>query len=670
MKLLHLLAMPLALAATQALAKPAPPPVDLVDLFMGAAGDRGQLSPAAAAPFGMVQLAPDTDPANHAGYDQLAPMLKGFSQTRAQGVGCGGGGGDLMTSVTYAGETGFAPIDHASERAGPGWYRVRYGKTPIVAELAAGQSVSISRFEMTRAGIAEIALDPTHSYARHTGDLRVQLDNATVCNKGVYHLAIAARLTLNGRSIGTPATVDGAGVLRVSIRARAGDKVELRLALSTVDTESAKTVLDRELGSLTLAELISRTRAQWNAVLSRIVFDGPLDRRKLFYTCLFRALQMPARIDDFNGALRGSDGQLRYAPRGHHRYSGWSLWDNYRTQAPLVALVAPDVAGDIADSLVLLFQSNKPQWATASEPFLTVRTEHAGIALLDLHRKKLGSLDPATVLTAMAAETERSPQALPGDRLELAYDQWAVAELASDTGRADLARDFRGRALAYRPMWLSVFRDLGADSDVINARGLYQGTLWQYRWAPVFDLAWLQGEALGPARFADELSEFFDRELFNMTNEPDIQAPFLFALTDTPGRTDVEVARLRDQPINQWYDNERKYAKPIMQKSFSLSPGFAEGMDDDGGAMSAWYVWSSIGLYPLVPGDPFYIVSEPAASRILVRLPANKTLSITRVECSIGEGIASVRLNGIDLGGRRIEHADLINGGSLTFCRR
>ncbi len=648
-------------------------PVDLVDPFMGTAGDRGQLSPAAAAPFGMIQLAPDTDPANHIGYERTAAMLKGFSQTRAQGVGCRGGGGDLLTSVTYAGEGSLSPIDRSTERAGAGWYHVRYGRTPITADLAAGQSVSISRFTMSRAGTVSVALDPTHSYARHIGHawllqdaaaLKLKLANATVCGKGVYHLTLAAQLLVRGRPFSSPGTLDQNGVLRFAIPVRSGDRVELRLALSIVDAVSAETTLRRELGTRSLDHLVGQTRRDWNRLLSRIDFAAPPARRALFYTALFRALQMPARVDDSQGRFRGADGAVRQAPDGHHRYSGWSLWDNYRTQVPLVALVAPEVAGDVADSLVGLFGGWKAQWASATEPFLSVRTEHAGVALLDLYRKGLGTIDPALALSAMAEETVRLPQATPDERLELAYDQWAVAELATDRGREDLAKDFRERALGYRAMWLEVFRDLGADADIVKARGLYQGTLWQYRWAPVFDLPWLRQKALGPARFDSELSAFFDRNLFNMTNEPDIHAPYLFAMTDQPRRMDGIVSRLRDQPIDHWYENSRKYPKPINQPGFSPQ-GFAEGMDDDGGAMSAWYVWASIGLYPLVPGQPSYVLSEPATRRIVIQLPRNRRL---KIEKSVTDGECEVAFEGRDVPGRSLSHRNLLEGGVLRHA--
>ena len=653
-------------------------PVDLVDPFMGTTGDRGQLSPAAAAPFGMVQLAPDTSPANHIGYDRDASLLRGFSHTRAQGVGCKGGGGDLLVSVGYTDEAGPWPMDKRSERAGAGWYSVRYGTSPITAELTAGQSVAISRFTLPRAGMVDVVLDPTHSYAGHVAhrwvsrspdDLRLALANATVCKRGTYRLGVAAMLLLNGSPVTAQAIVDAKGTARFAVPVQAGDRIEFRSALSSVDPASAKRTLVTELGRRSVDQQRMLTRDAWDVVLKRFAFDGPDDRRSLFYTTLFRTLQMPARVDDSDGAYRRSGGVLARVPAGRHRYAGWSLWDNYRTQVPLVALAAPDVAHDIADSLVELFRSEKAQWAGAAEPLLSVRTEHAGIALLDLHRKGLGTLDPATALDAMAAETAELPSETPDQQLELAYDQWAVAQLAGDRGNAPLAADFTGRWQRYRPMWLRTFRDLGADGDVVKARGLYQGTLWQYRWAPVFDLGWLRNEALGSERFERELGAFFDRQMFNMTNEPDIHAPFLFGLGDDAGRMDRLVRQLRDAPIAHWYENQRKLDAPLTHKSFSLSPGFAEGMDDDGGAMSAWYVWASIGLYPLVPGEPWYMVSLPAADRIAIDVGGGKRFRIETRGPARASRIASLHLDGRKLEGRRISHAEIMRGGTLSIVK-
>lgn len=142
--------------------------VDLVDPFVGTSGDHGQLTPAATGPFGMVQLSPDTVPAEHAGYDYRADRLQGFSHTRAVGVGCGGGGGDLLVSVSYADAAGPWPMDKASEKARPGWYSVRYGDG-IQADLAAIGAGGLSRFTMPRTGSVHIVFDPRHSYTKRHG---------------------------------------------------------------------------------------------------------------------------------------------------------------------------------------------------------------------------------------------------------------------------------------------------------------------------------------------------------------------------------------------------------------------------------------------------------------------------------------------------------------------
>jgi len=153
--LLGLLLTPTALAAQET-------PADLVDPFVGTLADFGQLSPAAVAPFGMMQLGPDTSPANHAGYDHAATTLLGFSHTRGVGVGCGGAGGDLMISLRYAGASGPALIDKSSETARPGIYRVRYDGG-ILAEMVATRGAGVLRFTLPRAGAVDLRIDPRPS---------------------------------------------------------------------------------------------------------------------------------------------------------------------------------------------------------------------------------------------------------------------------------------------------------------------------------------------------------------------------------------------------------------------------------------------------------------------------------------------------------------------------
>ncbi|RMB55574.1 putative alpha-1,2-mannosidase [Sphingomonas sp. PP-CE-3A-406] len=667
--LLGLLLTPAALTAQET-------PADLVDPFVGALADFGQLSPAAVTPFGMMQLGPDTSPANHAGYDHAATTLLGFSHTRGVGVGCGGAGGDLMISLRYAGSTGAALIDKASETARAGTYRVRYDHG-ILAEMAATRGAGVLRFTLPRAGAVDLRIDPRHSYSKRlaaswaslaSDDLRADLEAGTVCDQGAYHLHTASRILVNGRPIHQTLTTGAGDLATLHLTGKAGDAIEIRTGLSTVDAAGAASVRDREIASKSLATVATETRAAWNRILGRVVLGGSRDQRALFYTSLYRVMETPVAIDDPDGRHRDKDGTIQTSPKGRTRYANWSLWDNYRTQMPLLALLQPERSVDIANSLVALYAGGKAQWSTPHEPFLTVRTEHAGIALLDMHRKGI-AFDAAAALAGMAADSDTLKRGTPDEQIEAAYDDWATAELARDLGRTDLARTFTAKAQSYRPMWRSVFQTPGADGDVVKARGLYQGTLWQYRWAPIFDLPWMTA-TVGRERLLGELHHFFDAGLFNMTNEPDIQVPWMFAALGQPQQTADLVQTILTKPIAHPYTNSGKLPVPFVGRSFALSPqGFADGMDDDAGGMTAWYVFATLGLYPLVPGEPWYVVTTPAFDRAQIDLGNGRRLTIRRDGPEDGM-IARASLNGRALPDFRVDHAALLRGGTLTITTR
>lgn len=597
----------------------------IVDPFVGTLADFGQLSPAAVAPYGMVQLGPDTSPANHAGYDYAATQLAGFSHTRGVGVGCSGAGGDVRISLDYAGAPTLVPIDKRSEQAHAGFYKVRYGPG-ITAEMTATRGAGVIRFTLPKPGRIDVIVAFDRGYskrlaarwqAREDGDLWASFSAGTVCDVGAYHLHSASRLLLNGRPVRTRWEGDVAKEAHLSIKVRSGDRIELRTGLSSVDPMAAAAVRDRELADRAFPAIAAKTLADWNRELSRITIKGTAEQRALFYTSMFRVMQTPVAIADPDGRYRGADGVVAQLPPGDQFYTNWALWDNYRTQMPLLALIDPRRAGQIARSLVRLYQTGKQRWATATEPFLTVRTEHAGIVLLDFRRKGIVDFDARAALTGMIAESASLARKTPDEQIEAAYDDWAIAELASDLGEAAIARQFRAKALSYRPMWLATFRDPGADADVVHARGLYQGTLAQYRWAPVFDLPWL-AQTLG-SRFRPELERFFADNLFNMTNQPDLHVPYLLAWAGDIAGTERIVRRYVEDPVPHRYTNAGIRPQPWVGRSFALSPqGFADGMDDDAGTMSAWYIWSALGRYPLTPGQPGYVLTTPLARGVRI----------------------------------------------------
>lgn len=598
----------------------------LVNPFVGTLADFGQLSPAAVAPYGMVQLGPDTTPANHAGYDFAATTLNGFSHTRGVGVGCGGAGGDVRATLVYAGQSAAQQFDKRSERAHAGYYRVSYGPG-IIAEMTATRGAGALRFRVPRAGRLQLTVDFTKSYSKHVaaqwhgvpdGDLHASFSAGTVCDAGTYHLHSATRVRHNGRAVVARWDGDRTQQAILLIDARAGDVVELRTGLSSIDPAAAANVRETEIGERPFADLARQTLNIWNGELSRLTITGPRAEQALFNTALFRVMQTPVAIADPDGRYRGSDGKVAQIGSGEQHYTSWAMWDNYRTQMPLIALIDPVRAEHIARSLVRLYQTGKRRWATQTEPFLTVRTEHAGITLLDFYRKGIIGFDVHSALQGMTAESETLARKTPDEEIEAAYDDWAIAELAAELGQTDLSLHHRKRALSYRAMWLDTFNRLGPDADVVKARGLYQGTIAQYRWAPVFDLPWLR-ETMGN-RFDSELSAFFAGNLFNMTNQPDMHVPYILAWAGNRAATDAIVARYLTQPVAHRYTNSGVRLQPWVGRSFALAPqGFADGMDDDAGAMTGWYIWSVLGLYPLTPGRPEYVVAQPQVRRAVVR---------------------------------------------------
>lgn len=641
-------------------------PADLVNPFVGTLADFGQLSPAAVAPYGMVQIGPDTRPANHAGYDFAASQLAGFSHTRAVGVGCGGAGGDVRVMLSYVGDPALAQIDKSSEKAGAGYYRVRYGATssvpPIKAEMTATRGAGAIRFTVPRDGQMELTLNFAAQYSRHrtaswrsadNGELQASFSAGTVCDVGTYHLHSSSRLAHRGRAVDVAWRGEPNKQAYTVLTVQAGDTIELRTGLSSVDPNAAAIVRSAEMGKYNFNHLVSMARSIWNRELKRLEITGTRQQQALFYTSLFRVMQTPVAIADPDGRFRASDGQIAVLKNGEQHYTSWAMWDNYRTQMPLLALIDPQRTQDIARSLVRLYGTGKERWATQNEPFLTVRTEHSGITLLDFRRKGISGFDAEAALRGMAAESATLARGTPDEQIEAAYDDWAVAELAEDLKQPQIAERHRELAISYRPMWLATFKDLGPDQDIVKARGLYQGTLAQYRWAAVFDLPWIK-TAMGE-QFRPELKRFFAENLFNMTNQPDIHVPYLLALDGDQRASNAIVRRYLTEEVAHRYTNSAVRAEPFVGRSFNLAPqGAADGMDDDAGTMSAWYIWSTLGLYPVTPGQPYYVVTKLQVSSAIIRPSKSKRIFLKR--STDGQMI----IDGVPVVDTTIPHATLV----------
>ena len=649
-------------------------PAQLVDPFVGTAGDHGQLAPAASVPFGLVQVGPDTDLRQHAGYDYRRDLVRGFSHTRFGGVGCSGAGGDvrLAPGLGAVPSMGYViAIDKESEVATPGAYAVTLAtEPPIEAAVTATTHCALHRYRFPASDDAWVFVhltDPFHLPAtgswETTGEgdaLQGTVTGATVCGKGSYalrfHLASEPSFASAETSFGYPGTGDNA-VLHYAFAEPTELLVRVCLAGGDADVSAAAAYASDELAGLDFSEVQAAAAEAWRTALAVVEIPPEAEAAGLFTTMLFRALQSPMDLS---------------AADGYRRLHGWSLWDTYRTKLPLQFLLAEGRRRDIALSVRDLLASGPPAWATDDEPCPTVRNEHALVVLLDaLEKGLLDDEDVAPWWDDMTAVFDTFTYASPDQKLESAYDWWAAARIASRLGRSEEAQTYAAQAAAWRAVWDETFAEPGEDGDVMHGAGLYEGTVWQYRWAPVFALPELIAADGGESAFRANLDRFFDGELFNLGNEPDLHAPFLYAHTATPWKLQEVIGTILHGEMRHWYGTHEKWTTPEERPAFSPEPeGLLPEMDDDGGTMAAWYVWAALGLYPVTVGEPSYALGAPLFETITLHLRAADGTSRDFVIEAPGAGpenrfIHRATLNGEDLPTPWLTHEQLTAGGTL-----
>ena len=447
----------------------------------------------------------------------------------------------------------------------------------------------------------------------------------------------------------------------------------MRIGLSSIDEASAAderaAVAPRPFNALR-----KEAAHAWKEVLGRVDVAGSTkEQRILFYTSLYRVCLSPFHAT-FGGRYRGTDGQVREAD-GWTFYSGWSMWDTFRTKFPLLCLLEPGVSSDIARSLVSLYCTGKRNWATMSEPVPTVRTEHSQITLLDAWSKGIRGFDLAEAWPAMEAEADegRIPGARngltrnsPDQLMETVYDLWAMSEIAGTIGNADAQARYGAEADSlFEATWKRDFMTIDESYALMKDNGLYQGTRWQYRWAmPVF--AERMKKWAGEAALADQLEEFFARHLFNQGNEPDIQTPFLFNLFGRPQKTDSLVhALLTDEQMIHLYGGNAEYPEPFVGRAFrNAVDGYAPEMDEDDGTMSAWYVFCQMGFYPVCVGTDRYELFSPLFKRTTLHL---KDHNVVLRRSGSDACTERIRIDGEPLPGRTLTHAALESARRIRF---
>ena len=639
-----------------------------VNLFIGTSGDNGQVAPGAAAPFGMVCVCPDNDPRSHAGYDYAVTKVSGISVNRLSGVGCSGGGGNLRIRPVAPSQE--LHIKKSREKATPGYYSTAF-TNGIKTELTATNAMAVERYKFPRSLSAALWIDfastfedvATCHYKRISETcIEGYVQAKNVCGHGRYKLYFSLNTS---HPFQLEEQKETTACLTFGKKVRS---VEVRIGLSALSSELASWECAR-WEKMDFEDVKSRTADQWEKQLSAIdVKGGKKDDRVIFYTSLYRTYLSPADVSSPDGAYLGTDGKV-YISEDFRYYSNWSLWDTFRTKFPLLVLTEPAKMRDMATSLIHLYATGKKDWSTGFESPPTVRTEHAVILLLDAYRKGITNLDFRKGYAGMKQEMERLPMRSPDQKMESAYDLWAMAKIAEIIGEKADSEQYRQRSVSlFEETWKKEFMNVTPAFEVMKNNGLYQGTRWQYRWAaPQYIDKMI--EWVGQDSLRLQLTYFFDHHLYNQGNEPDIHVPYLFNRLGAPEKTQQIVRSLMTEPMIHKYGGNSEFKTPYLGKAFKNAPeGYSPEMDEDDGTMSAWYVFGAMGFYPLLVGDEYYDLTSPLFDRVLLRLTNGNVLTIqTEGRKKKDAPIKSIHFNGKKIADYRISHNELIKGGELIY---
>ncbi|AYL96751.1 glycoside hydrolase domain-containing protein [Mucilaginibacter celer] len=640
-------------------------PADKVNVFAGSSGDHGQMSPAASSPFSMLSIGPQTYPNLHMGYEHKAKVFLGFTHNRFEGVGCQGSGGNILIKPFLGDDARACVLNKATESAGPGYYNVAFDNH-ISVKIVVDQNSGIESYTFPQ-GKKGFYIDLSHTLANrfvaeeHTlgnNEITGWVDSRTTCNVGTYRVYYCIKFN-------QPVTfVPGDEHKLTAAIAGNQQQVQVNVAVSSVDVAHAKTSLAGQAPE----QLKAQSRAAWNSVLNRIKVKGNPEREKLFYSMLYRTVQSPYVVSEKDGSYRATDGSLQKTRDSV--YNGWAIWDNYRTQLPLLSILYPDRYKAITTSIANLYRFGKKDYATKHEPSNTVRTEHAIVVLLDAYRKGY-PVEFAGITDSLKADVDKLDFSHPDKALESSYDTWAFSQVLSIMGKAELADQYKQKALGYKTYWNKDFKDLTKnDVDRVSARGLYQGTIWQYRWFVPFDIKGLTKLIGGDKEYISQLDRFFDNDYYNHANEPDIQVPYMYNASAQPWKSQAMVHKYAVDTVIQYYFNDNSRGiDPFVDVIYQNKPDtYVRTMDDDAGAMSAWFVFAATGISPACVGWPVYYLNVPLFKQVTFTWPGGKTFNISVPNYVEGRKyIQSVTLNGKKLNRNWLSQQEIMQGGTLVI---
>lgn len=638
-----------------------------VDLFIGTAGDNGQVSPAACVPYGMIQVSPDMNPRSHSGYDFEIDKISGFTLNRLSGIGCSGAGGNIRLKPSAKNID--LEIIKNTEKAVPGFYSVVLNNG-VATSFTATKNIAFEKFIYPSDIDAILTLDLTAGFEGvRESNLKIESSNkisgfirtGNTCNHGEYKLYFELQTNQDFDVISQDEKI-------CELQFSKGATIEARIAISALGEEYAS-LENQKTKRLSFEEVRTEAYNTWKKLLSQVeVKGGTSDQKILFYTSIYRNFLSPSDVTSSDHKYLGTDGNIHDANNFTY-YSSWSMWDSYRTKFPLIALLDPSTSSDIAKSLNKLFIYGKKDWATNHESVPTVRTEHSISVILDMYNKGI-DVDLSEAYDGYIKELGTLQTKRPDQAFETSIDLWSVAQIADILGKTADAKLYADSARSlFTHTWNESFKNIEPSFTTMRNSGLYQGTRWQYRWAVPQYLDIMESTVGGRNVLTEQLDYYFDNNLSNQTNEPGLHNPYIYNRLGEPDKTQKIVRKILTEKMTHLYGGNAEYAEPVFDYTFKVdTKGFLPEMDEDDGTMSAYYVFGAIGLYPIIVGETWYEITSPLFDDVTLKLANNKKFRVqVKGRKHKDDLIKEITLNGKPVKDYRIDHNELVKGGTLLL---
>lgn len=660
-------------------------------------------------------------------------FLNGFSHVNLSGVGCPELGvilampttGDIETDHLKYGTT------YSDEVAKVGYYASTLDHYNIKVETTATTRTGISKYHFP-SGKANILLDLGLGLTNEQGaqvkvvsptEIEGMRTVGSFCyNKPeeAYPVYFVAQFSLPAKAFGVwkkPTTYKGVeaqwmgynGKTRIMeeyTKAVVGDsigaymrydfdmptQVEMKVGISYVSIENARENLEKETSGQTFDQILEATKREWNQYLSRIEVEGGSNEDKvIFYTALYHTLIHPNTLNDANGEYPKMRTRETLKTKGT-RYTVFSLWDTYRNLHQLMSLVYPKQQSNMVKSMLQIYDESGwlPKWELNATETTTMVGDPAGIVIADSYLRGIRDFDVEKAYTAMAKSADQLEEnpLRPGimDYIKQGYlttkttqsgsvsttqeyniSDFAIAQLAKELGKKEDYKRFSKRSISYRKLfdrefnllrprnddgsWLSPY-DPEKGANFEKNLGFIEGNAWQYTFMVSHDVNGLIKLMDGGKNFVNQLQVVFDKGQFDMANEPDIAYPYLFNYVKG----------------EEW--RTTKTVSELLDTYFKNTPVGLPG-NDDTGTMSAWAIFSMMGLYPVIPAEPVYALTMPKFNKIVLHLDSTYYTSSKLIIKSLGKGenkrIKTILLDGRKLKNRFVSHKDLAKAHTLEF---